>query len=81
MTNRECALALFLRRPGEWIGGQEFVEAGAGYRYAARIWELRQPKWGGHNIEERRDPTGRSALGQWRYIAEPVQTSLGLVAA
>ena len=70
MTNRDNALALLQRNANHWVSGQQFVEAGAGYRYAARIWELRQPKYGGYVIEERRDPTGRSALGQWRLVDE-----------
>lgn len=70
MTRMEAALRLLQSKPNTWIGGQEFVDAGAGYRYPARIFELKQPKYGGYNIEERRDPTGRSALGQWRLVDE-----------
>ena len=77
MTNRENALALLQRHANHWVTGQMLVEAGAGYRYSARIWELRQPKWGGYNIEERRDPSGRSALGQFRLVDERQMSLFG----
>lgn len=77
MTRRDAALTALQARPGQWITGAELIDAGAGYRYAARIHELKQA---GHRIEERADPTKRSKLGQYRLIAEPVQMTLEDVA-
>lgn len=37
--------------PGKWVNGIVFVAQGAGFRYAARIHELRKE---GHNIESQR---------------------------
>ena len=75
MTNRERVLAALMARPNQWISGKALVEAGGGWRYGARVYELRQA---GHVIEERPDPDKRSAVGQYRIViaVEPVQTSL-----
>lgn len=73
MTRREIVLAALKARANEWVSADELVAAGSGWRYAARVWELRQA---GHRIEERRDPTGRHATGQYRLIVEPEQTLL-----
>jgi hypothetical protein len=70
MTNRDRVLAVLQARAGEWISGVDFVAAGGGYRYGGRVHELRQA---GYVIEERRDPTGRTAVGQYRLVVDPVQ--------
>lgn len=75
MTNRERVLAALQARPNQWLAGHELVEAGGGWRYGARIYELRAQ---GHVIEERRDPSGRTSVGQYRLVApaKPEQTVL-----
>ena len=74
-TNRDRVLAALMARPNEWISGKALVEAGGGWRYGGRIYELRQA---GHVIEERPDPDKRTAVGQYRIVipTEPVQQSL-----
>lgn len=66
-TRRDVVLETLQAAEGRWVPAQALVDAGAGYRYAARVWELRQA---GHAIEERRDPDSRSALGQYRLVRE-----------
>ena len=75
MTNRDRVLAALMARPNEWLSGKALVDAGGGWRYGARIHELRQA---GHIIEERPDPEHRTSVGQYRIVipVEPVQTSL-----
>lgn len=69
MTRREATLAALSARPNAWVSGLTLVEAGSGWRYSARIWELRQA---GHVIEERPDPEKRSAVHQYRLVLQEV---------
>lgn len=75
MTNRDRVLAALRARPNQWLSGHDLVDAGGGWRYGARVYELRQA---GHVIEERRDPTGRTSVGQYRLVVDvkPEQTTL-----
>ena len=69
MTKREIAYAVLRERANEWVSGNLLVEAGVGWRYSARLYELRQA---GHVIEERPDPTGRSAVHEYRLVIPDV---------
>ena len=68
MTKRELAYAVLHQHANQWISGIALVEAGVGYRYSARINELRQA---GHVIEERRSP-GKSAVHEYRLVVPDV---------
>ena len=81
MTRREAVLSALSARPNQWVSGLTLVEAGSGWRYSARIYDLRQA---GYVIEERPDPEKRSAVSQYRLVVAevaPGQIPLGLVAA
>ena len=47
MTNREIVYTVLRERANEWVNGNDLVAAGAGYRFGARIHELRQA---GHEL-------------------------------
>lgn len=64
-TNKQIVLDTLVAAHGSWVSGTTLVEAGAGWRYGGRIYELRQA---GHTIEERRDPEKRSAVHQYRLV-------------
>jgi hypothetical protein len=69
MSNRDIAYNVLRDHANEWISGNTLVAAGAGYRFGARIYELRQA---GHRIEERPDPAGRSAVHEYRLVIADV---------
>jgi hypothetical protein len=69
MSNRDVAYNVLRDHANEWISGNTLVAAGAGYRFSARIYELRKA---GHVIEERPDPSGRSAVHEYRLVIEDV---------
>jgi hypothetical protein len=69
MSNRDIAYNVLRDHANEWISGNTLVAAGAGYRFSARIYELRKA---GHVIEERPDPSGRSAVHEYRLVIEDV---------
>jgi hypothetical protein len=69
MSNRDIAYNVLRDHANEWISGNTLVAAGAGYRFSARIYELRQA---GHTIEERPDPTGASKVHEYRLVIEDV---------
>jgi hypothetical protein len=69
MSNRDIAYNVLRDHANEWISGNTLVAAGAGYRFSARIYELRQA---GHRIEERPDPTGASKVHEYRLLIEDV---------
>ena len=69
MTRRSATLAALSARPNTWVSGLTLVEAGSGWRYSARIWELRKQ---GFVIEERADPEKRSAVHQYRLVVAEV---------
>lgn len=69
MTRRSIVLETLGAHPNQWVSGLTLVEAGSGWRYSARIYELRKA---GHVIEERPDPSGRSAVHQYRLVVEEV---------
>ena len=62
MTKREIAYAVLRERANEWVSGNLLVEAGVGWRYAARVEELRKA---GHTIES--PPRSR-----WQVVGRPV---------
>lgn len=68
MTKRELVYAVLRDHANEWVSGNDLVAAGSGYRYSARLYELRQA---GHVIEERPDPSG-SAIHQYRLVIPDV---------
>ena len=73
MTRREIAYNVLREHANEWVSGSKLVEAGVGWRYSARLYELRQA---GHVIEERPDPN--SSIHQYRLVipdVAPGQTS------
>ena len=73
MTRREIAYTVLREHANEWVSGSQLVEAGVGWRYSARLYELRKA---GHVIEERPDPN--SAIHQYRLVlpdVAPGQTS------
>jgi hypothetical protein len=55
---------------GGWVPGNALADA-AGWRFSARIYELRQM---GHVIERRSDP--RSAVDQYRLVVPDEQLTL-----
>lgn len=65
MTRREVVYAVLRDRANEWVSANDLVDAGSGWRYAARVYELRAA---GHVIEERADPTGRTRVAQYRLV-------------
>ena len=67
MTKREIVYTVLRERANEWTSGLMLVEAGAGWRYSARIHELRQA---GHNIEQRASKS--SAVHEYRLVIEDV---------
>jgi hypothetical protein len=69
MSNRDIAYNVLRDHANEWISGNTLVAAGAGYRFSARIYELRKA---GHVIEERPDPSGRSAVHEYRLVVADV---------
>jgi hypothetical protein len=69
MSNRDIAYNVLRDYANEWISGNTLVAAGAGYRFSARIYELRKA---GHVIEERPDPSGRSAVHEYRLVVADV---------
>jgi hypothetical protein len=50
MTRRSVVYTVLRERANEWTSGNTLVAAGAGYRFSARIYELRQAgrfnEWG-----------------------------------
>jgi hypothetical protein len=69
VTRREVVWHVLRDHANEWISGNTLVAAGAGYRFSARIYELRKA---GHVIEERPDPSGRSAVHEYRLVVADV---------
>jgi hypothetical protein len=69
MSNRDIAYNVLRDHANEWISGNTLVAAGAGYRYSARIAELREA---GHTIEARRDPSGKSSVWEFRLVLRDV---------
>lgn len=67
MSKRALVYAILRDHANEWVSGATLVEAGAGWRYAARIHELREA---GHVIESRPDPA--SAVHQYRLVIPDV---------
>jgi hypothetical protein len=67
MTNREIVYTVLRERANEWTSGNTLVAAGAGYRFGARIHELRKA---GHVIEERKAKD--SAVSEYRLVIEDV---------
>ncbi len=55
MTAKAEALAVLARHAGEWVTAQELIDAGAGYRFGARLDDLRRD---GHAIESKRGKRG-----------------------
>lgn len=55
MPTKASQTSIILRElksdPGKWVNGIVFVAQGAGFRYAARIYELRKA---GYDIESQR---------------------------
>jgi hypothetical protein len=68
MSNRDVAYNVLRDHANEWISGNTLVAAGAGYRFGARIYELRKA---GHVIEERPDPSG-AAVHEYRLVVADV---------
>ena len=69
MTKREIAYAVLRERANEWVSGNLLVEAGVGWRYSARIDELRKH---GHVIQSRRDPSGLTRIWEYRLVIPDV---------
>jgi len=73
VTKREIVYTVLRERANTWTPGQLLVEAGGGWRYSARIDQLRKA---GHVIESR--PSKVSAVYEYRLVIEdvaPGQTS------
>lgn len=75
MTKREITYHVLRDNAGMWVSGKVLVEAGAGWRFGARIHELRQA---GHRIERKADPD--SAIDMYRLVIAE-QIDFGLEAA
>ena len=67
-TNRDVVLSILRARAGEWVPGTDLAMAGGGFRFGARIYELRKA---GHVIEKRKSPTG-SSVDEYRLVEEVV---------
>lgn len=63
MTRRELALHLLRKAGQRGVTTGDFIRAGVGSRYSARLLELRRL---GHRIESH-----RIREGSWRYILKP----------
>ena len=72
MTARGRVLDLLDHARGEWVTGVALAGVG-GYRFGARIHELRQDGW---VIERRTDP--RSAVDQYRLVPQDEQLRIAL---
>ena len=68
MSRRSVVYTVLRERANEWTSGNTLVAAGAGYRFGARIEELRKA---GHTIESRRAP-GNSATWEYRLVIPDV---------
>ena len=76
MTRREIVLSVLGTHANRWVSGKTLVDAGGGWRFGARIDELRKA---GHVIESRPDPEHRSAIHEYRLVVAdvaPGQTEL-----
>ena len=76
MTRREIVLSVLREHANQWVSGKTLVDAGSGWRYSARIYELRKA---GHVIEERPDPEHRSAIHEYKLVlseVSPGQTAM-----
>jgi hypothetical protein len=67
MTRRSVAYTVLRENANSWVSGNSLVAAGAGYRFGARIHELRKA---GHVIEERKAKD--SAVSEYRLVIEDV---------
>lgn len=68
-TRRNRVLNALRERRGEWVPGMQIMNAEVGgTRAGGRIHELIAE---GHVIESRPDPTGQSAVWQYRYVSGP----------
>ncbi len=79
VTKREIVYTVLRERANEWVNGNDLVAAGAGYRFGARIHELREA---GHLILEKRSKA--SAVHDYQLVitdVAPGQIPLPLVAA
>jgi hypothetical protein len=67
--------ALGILEASDWVCAQELVEAGVGYAYGARIYELRQS---GVQVIRRqcKDPAHRHRAVMWEYAIKPGQIRL-----
>lgn len=74
MTRRSVVYEVLRENANSWVSGNTLVEAGSGWRYSARIAELREA---GHRIESRRSKG--SAVWEFRLLLGD-QLALGLVA-
>ena len=74
MTRRSVTFDVLRDHANEWVSGLSLVAAGSGYRYSARIDELRKA---GHDIRSRRSKD--SAVWEYMLCIEdlaPGQTEL-----
>jgi hypothetical protein len=69
VTRREIVWNVLRDNANQFVSGNTLVAAGAGYRYSARIAELREA---GHQIEARRDPSGKSSVWEFRLVLRDV---------
>lgn len=68
MTRHSVVYEVLRAHANDWVSGNLLVEAGSGWRYSARIYELRKA---GHVIEER--PSKVSAVHDYRLVlGEPL---------
>lgn len=66
-------LAVLESRAGQWVPGRDLAEVG-GFRFGGRIFELRHEH--GLNIERR--SSKRSAVDEYRLLAEAEQMAMAL---
>jgi hypothetical protein len=67
MTRKDVVYNVLRDHANQFVSGNTLVAAGAGYRFGARIHELRKA---GHVIEERKAKD--SAVSEYRLVIEDV---------
>lgn len=61
---------------GAWVRGIDLAHPDVGgLRFGGRIHEIRRA---GYRIEDRPDPSGKTAVHQYRYVAEPEQLEMAI---
>lgn len=75
ITQRELVLRRLQERAGEWVPMPDLVRASGAYAVHSRIADLRNPKWGGHQIEHRNEWRDGVCCSEYRLVIHDQVTS------